>query len=205
MSIEVWISFIAAALILCFSPGPTAFLVMGQALAHGKKSVLPLVAGTLSGDVVAMSFSFIGMGAVLATSATLFLILKWVGALYLIFLGIKAFRTKVEIHLEPKKNDIQNGAVYLNALFVTALNPKGIMFFLAFFPLFIKNDEPILPQMVVLAVSFLVASAVSVSFYALCSGFLRSKVSSVSFQNMFNKVSGGMLIGAGVVTATIQK
>lgn len=205
MSIEVWISFIAAALVLCFSPGPTAFLVMGQALEHGKKSVLPLVAGTLSDDIIAMSFSFIGMGAVLATSATLFLILKWVGALYLIFLGIKAFRTKIELHIEPKQNDIKNGSVYLNALLVTALNPKGIMFFMAFFPMFINNDEPILPQMFVLAVSFLGASATSVSFYALCSGFLRSKVSAVNFQNMFNKVSGGMLISAGVITTTIQR
>ncbi len=204
MSIEVWISFIAASMILCFSPGPTVFLVMGQALEHGKKSVTPLVAGTLSGDVIAMSFSFVGMGALLATSATLFSVLKWAGALYLIYLGIKAFRTKVSVtEVAPKQ--MQKGSVYFNALVVTAFNPKGIIFFMAFFPLFINANTPVLSQMLIMAVTFLGVSTASVSFYATFSGMLRSKVSSVKFQNGFNKVSGGMLIGAGAITATIQK
>ena len=100
---------------------------------------------------------------------------------------------------------MKRNSVYLHALMVTALNPKGIIFFMAFFPLFINASDPALPQMLVLAVSFLAVSTVSVSFYALSSGFLRSKVGSVKFQNGFNKVSGGMLIGAGAITATIQK
>ncbi len=204
MSIEVWISFIAASMILCFSPGPTVFLVIGQALEHGKKSVTPLVAGTLSGDVIAMSFSFVGMGALLATSATLFSVLKWAGALYLIYLGIKAFRTKVSVtEVAPKQ--MQKGSVYFNALVVTAFNPKGIIFFMAFFPLFINANTHLLSQMLIMAVTFLGVSTASVSFYATFSGMLRSKVSSVKFQNGFNKVSGGMLIGAGAITATIQK
>ena len=204
MSIDVWISFIAASMVLCFTPGPTVCLVMGQALEHGKKSVVPLITGTLSGDVIAMSFSFLGMGALLATSATLFNILKWLGAAYLIYLGIKAFRSKVSItENHPKK--IQKGSVYLNALFVTALNPKGIMFFIAFFPLFINPNAPVTPQMLILALSFLVISTLSVSFYATFSGVLRNKVSSVKFQNGFNKVSGCMLVGAGAFTATIKK
>ena len=203
MTIEVWISFIAASMILCFSPGPTVFLVMGQALEHGKKSVAPLVAGTLSGDVIAMSFSFIGMGALLATSAVLFNFLKWAGALYLIYLGIKAFRTKANVS-EATVKQMKKGSVYFNALLVTALNPKGIIFFIAFFPLFINPDTLVFPQMLIMAVSFLAVSIVSVSTYATFSGILRSKVSSVKFQNGFNKVSGGMLVGAGAITATIQ-
>ncbi|PVZ69623.1 LysE family translocator [Pelagibaculum spongiae] len=203
MSIEVWISFIAASMVLCFSPGPTVFLVMGKALEHGKKSVTPLVAGTLSGDVIAMSFSFVGMGALLATSATLFNILKWAGALYLLYLGIKAFCTKATAaHIELKQ--MEKSSVYFNSLLVTALNPKGIIFFMAFFPLFINANSPVLSQMIIMAVSFLVVSTLSVTFYATFSGILRNKVSSVKFQNGFNKVSGGMLVGAGAITATIQ-
>lgn len=203
MSIEVWISFIAASMVLCFSPGPTVFMVMGKALEHGKKSVTPLVAGTLSGDVIAMSFSFVGMGALLATSATLFNILKWAGVLYLLYLGIKAFRTKASAaSIESKQ--MEKGSVYFNALLVTALNPKGIIFFMAFFPLFINANAPVLSQMIIMALSFLVVSTLSVTFYATFSGILRNKVSSVKFQNGFNKVSGGMLVGAGAITATIQ-
>lgn len=191
-------------MILCFSPGPTVFLVMGQALEHGKKSVVPLVAGTLSGDVIGMGFSFLGMGALLATSAILFNILKWVGALYLIYLGIKVFRAKAYIE-ETSVKKMQKRSVYFNALFVTALNPKGIIFFIAFFPLFINANEAILQQMFIMALSFLAVSIISVSSYAIFSGVLRNKVRSVKCQNGFNKVSGGMLVSAGAMTATIQK
>lgn len=190
-------------MILCFSPGPTVFLVMGQALEHGKKSVVPLVAGALSGDVIAMSFSFLGMGALIATSATLFNLLKWAGALYLTYLGIKSFLTKARAN-ETSQKQINKGSVYFNALLVTALNPKGIMFFMAFFPLFINSNKPVLPQMLILAVSFLAVSTVSVSFYASFSGLLRNKVNSVKFRNSFNKISGCMLIGAGIITARIE-
>ena len=203
MSIEVWVSFIAAAMVLCFSPGPTVFLVMGQALAHGKKSVTPLVAGTLSGDLVAMTCSFFGMGAILATSATLFNLFKWAGALYLFYLGIKAFRTKVSTS-NIEHTAMEKGAVYRHAFLVTALNPKGVIFFLAFFPLFIDVSLPALPQMLIMGVSFLFVSTLSVTSYALFSGVLRNKVSSVRFQNGFNKVSGGLLVGAGAITATLQ-
>ncbi|NRA54800.1 MAG: LysE family translocator [Gammaproteobacteria bacterium] len=201
MTIELWVSFIGASMILCFSPGPTVFLVMGQALAHGKRSVVPLVAGALAGDLIAMGFSFIGIGVLLATSAALFTLLKWVGALYLIYLGLKAWRSKATIN-PPRR--LKRSSVFFNALIVTALNPKGIIFFLAFFPLFINANAPLLPQMAILVGSFLAVSTVSVSFYATSSAALRHRVSSINFQNSFNKVSGGMLIGAGAITASIE-
>jgi homoserine/homoserine lactone efflux protein len=205
LSIEIWISFIAASLLLCFTPGPTVFLVMGQALNHGKKSVIPLVAGVLSGDIIAMSLSLAGVGALLATSAVLFNIIKWLGAAYLVYLGIKTWRARTTESNEVAKIPMVKGSVYRESLIVTALNPKGIIFFMAFFPLFIEPNKAALPQMAILALSFLVVSASSASIYALFSGYLRSKVSSVTFQNRFNKISGGMLVGAGTITASIQK
>jgi len=192
-------------MLLCFTPGPTVFLVMGQALSHGKKSVFPLVAGVLTGDLIAMSLSLIGVGALLATSAALFNIIKWLGAVYLIYLGIKSWRTKTTGSEDVTEKPMIKGSVYRDSLIVTALNPKGIIFFMAFFPLFIEPSNDALPQMTVLALSFLAVSAISASFYALFSGYLRSKVSSVKFQNGFNKVSGSMLVGTGAITASIQK
>ena len=90
-------------MILCFSPGPTVFLVMAQALTHGKKSTFPLVLGALSGDLISLSLAFIGMGVLLSASATLFNILKWAGALYLIYLGIKTFRAKAKCQIKETK------------------------------------------------------------------------------------------------------
>ncbi|MBM7073757.1 LysE family translocator [Shewanella sp. 202IG2-18] len=207
MSIEVWLSFIAASMALCFTPGPTVFLVMAQALNHGKKSVLPLICGVLCGDLIAMSLSLFGVGALLSASATLFGIVKWLGAAYLVYLGIKAWCTKVEISsVKPKESQpINSKTVFRDSLMVTALNPKGIVFFMAFLPLFINAESKVLPQMLILSVSFLAVSAASASFYAVFSGVIRNRVRSVKFQNWFNKLSGGMMCGAGVVTATIQK
>lgn len=204
MSIEVWISFVFAAMLLCFSPGPTTFLIMGQSLSHGRKSAVPLITGVLLGDVISMSLSFAGLGALLSTSALLFSTLKWIAAIYLIYIGIKAWRTKItpeSMNKMPK----ENSKLFKEAFLVTALNPKGIIFFIAFFPLFIDTNKSALPQMLIMAFSFLFVSLVSASFYALFSNYLRSKVRSVSFQKAINKVSGSMLIGAGTITATLQK
>jgi len=204
MSIDVWFAFLIASVILCFTPGPTVFIVMAQALNHGKKSVLPLVTGVLCGDIIAMAVSFIGLGALLATSAVLFSAFKWLAALYLIFLGIKAWRSEVNIE-EVKTVSTHQKSIFKEALVVTALNPKGIIFFISFFPLFIDTQLPALPQMAIMATSFLVVSALSASFYANFAGYLRNKVKSEKFQRAFNKISGTMLATAGAVTASINK
>ncbi len=204
MNFEVWISFVLTSMVLCFTPGPTVFLVMGQSLSHGKKSVIPLVSGVLIGDIIAMSVSFVGLGALLTTSAALFSVFKWVAGAYLIYLGLKAWRSNVTT--ENIDSVFTNkGKVFKEALVVTALNPKGIIFFIAFFPLFMDINKPVLSQMLIMAVSFLFVSGFSASFYSIFSGFLRSKVKSVKFQQVFNKASGSMLMGAGAVTATLQK
>ncbi|RYV01678.1 lysine transporter LysE [Shewanella sp. OPT22] len=207
MSLEVWFSFVVASMVLCFTPGPTVFLVMGQALNHGKKSVIPLVSGVLCGDLIAISLSLLGVGALLSVSANLFHFIKWLGAGYLIYLGIRAWRTKtIEGNEQDTQSDLMNSKmIFRDSLIVTALNPKGIVFFMAFLPLFINSNVNVLPQMIVLSLSFLFVSAASASFYAIFSGTIRNKVRSQKFQNWFNKFSGGMLCGAGAITATIQK
>ena len=204
MNIEIWISFMLASLILVISPGPTVFLVMGQSLNHGKKSVIPLVTGVLMGDVIAMAVSFAGLGALLATSATLFGIFKWIAAAYLFYLGIKAWSTKPNNESSDKVL-LNKGKMFKEALLVTALNPKGIIFFIAFFPLFMDVQKPALAQMLIMAGSFLLVSAFSASFYSIFSGYLRNKVKSLKFQSIFNKISGTLLMGAGAATMSIQK
>jgi len=87
MSLEVYIGFVLASSLILIIPGPTIILVVSQAIAHGKKSVTPLVAGVVAGDFTAMTMSLLGLGALLAASAELFALLKWIGALYLIYLG----------------------------------------------------------------------------------------------------------------------
>ena len=205
MPIELWITFFVASMILCFTPGPTVLMVMGQGFSHGKQSTLPVVAGVLSGDLIAMGLSLVGVGGLLAVSAELFTLLKWLGAAYLIFLGVKAWRGKHSTPDGAAALSTRGGSAFRAALVITALNPKSILFFMAFFPLFIRPEHALLPQLTVLGLTFLVASTASTWFYAACSGLLRDRINSPGFEQRFGKLSGGLLIGAGLFTASIQK
>lgn len=207
MSIEIWLAFVIASLVLCLTPGPTVFLVVGQALTHGRRSVIPLAVGALAGDIILMSLSFMGLGLLLSISSTMFNLIKFTGAAYLIYLGIKAFRTKSRPDTLGTDMRKKGGsfAIFRDVMIVTALNPKGILFFMAFLPLFITPSEPIIPQMLILAVSFLSVSLLSVSCYAVLSGYLRGYLAKPGIQNGFNKVGGSLLVSAGVITAGMQK
>ena len=147
MSIEVWMAFAIAATILVVIPGPTIILVISQAIAYGRRAVVPLVCGVVLGDFTAMSLSLVGLGAILAASARFFFVLKWIGAIYLIYLGIKHWRS----HSEGGKISFataasSNRALFKSAYVVTALNPKGIVFFVAFLPQFISPSGHAAPQ-----------------------------------------------------------
>jgi threonine/homoserine/homoserine lactone efflux protein len=206
MSFEVWISFVLASMVLVFSPGPTVFLVIGQSLAFGRKSVLPLILGVITGDIIALSFSLLGVGAILSTSAFAFQIMKWAGALYLVYLGIKTWRSQ-ELRSQVEIQSIGKPLkVYRDSLLVTALNPKGLIFFIAFFPLFLSPEASNIPQQLfVLALTFVFASAISVSFYAILGSNVRSYVTFPKIQKVCNRISGGMLFGAGLATSALKQ
>lgn len=204
MSIDTWGSFLMASIILCMIPGPTVLLVMGQALTHGKKAVLPLIAGVSVGNVVAMSFSLAGVGAVISASAEAFTVLKWVGAVYLIYLGFKSWRTKTSDNLELNMTPMLKRSVFRDSLLVTSTNPKGLVFFMAFFPVFIEPSKDVTTQMMLLSATFMFSSIFAVTTYAVFSGQLRSKITSIKGQKLFNRSSGAMLIAAGVLTSAFK-
>ena len=206
MTIETWITFVSVVFIFAIIPGPTVILVMGQAVTHGKTSVIPLVIGVLLGDFVAMTLSFIGLGAILAASATLYTILKWFGVGYLIYLGIKTWREAPKIDTESFKGlNISKFAMFRSSFIVTALNPKDIVFFVAFLPQFVNPVFETTPQFLILMFSFLSVISVTITMFALSAGIIRNKIQSYRARKIFNKVGGSALIGAGLWASTIQR
>lgn len=206
MSFEILSTFIAVVLVFCLIPGPTVILVIGQALRHGKTSVIPLVTGVLAGDFVAMSLSLLGLGVILAASASLFFALKFLGVLYLIYLGIKTFRENPSIvDIEIKENKSLKKNMFKSAFLVTALNPKGIMFFVAFLPQFVNSQEAVLPQLLILMFTFLFIAALNISFYTIFAGKISHKIKNYKARKRLNTISGSFLILAGLITATIQR
>lgn len=206
MTLEIWVTFVSVVFIFAIIPGPTVILVLGQTISHGKKSVMPLVSGVLLGDFVAMTLSLIGLGAVLATSATLFLILKWFGVGYLIYLGIKTWREVPEHGLSPiSVPDISKVNLFKSSFLVTALNPKDIVFFVAFLPQFVNPNVAAMPQLLILMVTFLGVVSITITSFALFAGVVRYRIQNFQARKRLNKLGGGALFGAAAFTSTMQQ
>ncbi|MEJ2658832.1 MAG: LysE family translocator [Desulfobacterales bacterium] len=206
MDVKVWMAFVLAAGIVLVVPGPTILLVISQTISHGRKAVIPLVAGVTLGDFTAMTLSLLGLGGILATSAALFSVLKWFGAVYLIYLGIKLWRSN------PEKNDIHltfkgssNRSLFKSAFLVTASNPKSIAFFVAFLPQFIGGRTEKFPQFLILGATFLFLASLNATLYAIFAGQLRYKLQHSKVRHWLNRSGGSVLIGAGLVTATLKR
>lgn len=198
MDPTTWLAFCAAALIMLLIPGPTILLVIGQSLGGGQRGALPLVAGVALGDLTAMTLSLAGLGAVLATSATLFTALKWLGAAYLVWLGLRMWRAPVTAEAAPP---LPAGRMLRDAYVVTALNPKGIVFFVAFVPQFIDPARPFLMQAAVLIATFVTLAALNALAYALLASRLSGAVRRPGLRRLLNRAGGTVLIGAGVAVA----
>ncbi len=208
MSLEAWLAFAAASAIMLAIPGPTILLVVSYALGHGRKTALATVSGVALGDFTAMTASLFGLGALLAASATLFTVLKWIGGAYLIYLGIKLWRTPI-ITAPVADNDNlpeeKSLKIFLHAYVVTALNPKSIVFFVAFVPQFLNPANPFLEQMLIMELTFLVLATINASSYALLANAARGLIRKASVQRAVNRTGGTLLIAAGAVTAGYRR
>jgi threonine/homoserine/homoserine lactone efflux protein len=205
MGMELYIAFVFAAIVILVIPGPTIILVISQAVAHGRKSVLPLAAGVVCGDFTAMTLSLCGLGAILAASAAVFNLLKWVGAIYLVYLGIRLWRS------EPGQDAVARTTektstlcLFKSSYIVTALNPKGIAFFVAFMPQFISPQKPALAQFLLLGATFLLLAVTNAALYAIFAGHLSDTLRKSHVHKWFNRCGGSALIGAGIITAGMR-
>src|SRR5215831_12388763 len=125
MSIEVWATFVAASTVLLIIPGPTVLLVVSYALGQGWRAALPIAVGVALGDFTAMTLSMVGVGALLAASAGLFTALRWFGAAYLIWLGIKLWGAGGTLNAQPRTDPASAARMLGHAWLITALNPKS--------------------------------------------------------------------------------
>ena len=208
MSLELWLAFAVASSVLLAVPGPTVMLVVSYALGRGGRSAWATVPGVTLGDFTAMTVSLLGAGAVLAASATLFTALKLFGAAYLVWLGIKLWRTEPTpdaIGTAIPGNGNGNRTMFWNAYVVTALNPKSVVFFTAFVPQFVVADQPLLPQFAILEATFLILATIGAAVWAVLAGQMRARFQRPATLRLVNRIGGSFLIGAGVLTAVARR
>jgi threonine/homoserine/homoserine lactone efflux protein len=191
-------AFITAAVLLLVMPGPTDTLVVSYVLTRGRRSALFSVPGVCLGYIVSLTLTLLGLGALLMTSAELFNALKIAGAVYLIYLGIKTWRAPVPETLNDDGRLARDkGRMFAQAFVVTALNPAGIMFYVAFFPQFIDVNRPLLPQMVALGACFVVLGTLNSALYATLAAQVRRFINSYRARKAINRATGGVLIAMG--------
>lgn len=199
MSIEIWFAFAVASTALLIIPGPTILTVVSYSIAQGRRANIPLVAAVALGDSTALVFSLLGLGAVLATSAFWFTVIKWLGGLYLLYMGIKLLRAGISS--TRVATPVVSGSrwkLFANTYLVTALNPKGIIFFVAFLPQFITPNADAGQQLWILAITFVVLATLNATFYAVFAASARKMLTSPLAQRRFNFIGGSLLSSAGV-------
>lgn len=199
MSIELWLAFVGASVVLLVLPGPTILTVISYSVAHGRRANGALVAAVALGDSTALVLSLVGLGALLATSAFWFTVVKWAGGLYLLYLGIKLLRAGASPVL-PMAAEAAGSRwkLFANTYLVTALNPKGIVFFVAFLPQFINPHAGVAAQLWLLASTFVVLAVLNATLYAMFAASARRLLASATAQRRFNAAGGTLLSAAGV-------
>jgi threonine/homoserine/homoserine lactone efflux protein len=190
---------VAAAAVLLIIPGPTILTVISYSIAQGRRANVPLVVAVALGDSTVLFASLVGLGTVLQASALWFTVIKVAGGLYLLYLGIRLLHaggTSVQL-LTPASTQSRY-KLFANTYLVTALNPKGIVFFVAFLPQFISSNVAVVPQLWVLAVTFVVMAAINSCLYAMFAASARRVLASPQAQRRFNVAGGSLLSIAGV-------
>ncbi|NOX72891.1 MAG: LysE family translocator [Alphaproteobacteria bacterium] len=207
MTLELWLTFIAASTLLLLIPGPTILLVLSYALSQGRRVAVASALGVAAGDLVAMTASLVGLGALVLASATLFSVLKWIGAIYLIYIGVQMLRSNPDHGLEADTNTDRIAApkIFGHAMTVTALNPKSIAFFIAFVPQFLRPETPLAPQFAILIATFVTLAALNALAYALLADQMRARIAKPATLRNLNRGGGLALIGMGVLTATLRR
>jgi threonine/homoserine/homoserine lactone efflux protein len=207
MPLDTWLTFAAASFVLLIIPGPTILLVLSYALSQGKRVAIASASGVALGDFTAMSASLAGLGALIMASATAFTVLKWIGAVYLVWMGVKLLRSARAqgLALPDAPGSLSAMQVFRDAAIVTALNPKPIAFFLAFVPQFIDQSAPLAPQFAILVATFVSLGALNALAYALLADRLRGLLTGPGATLWLTRAGGGTLIAMGLMTATLKR
>jgi threonine/homoserine/homoserine lactone efflux protein len=205
MDLHTWLAFVAASAVLLVIPGPTILLVVSYALGRGWRTAAPVAAGVALGDLTAMTLSMLGLGVLLASSAALFTALKWIGAAYLVWLGIKLWRAGGVLETEARSDATPRLKMLGHAWLVTTLNPKSLIFFVAFVPQFIDPAKPFWPQAAILEATFVILAFANAFAYAVLGARARRLASSPRAIRLVNRAGGTALIGAGAAAALTAK
>lgn len=203
MHFENWLAFCSIAFIAAAIPGPAILLISTHSLQFGTPRALITVAGNITGLFIMSAFAILGLSALVLVSSTAFTIIKVIGALYLLYMGIKIWRTGVQLKAEESKcqTKLSTWSHYSQGLLISLTNPKAIIFTSALFPQFINTSEPLLLQFLILVITLMLCSFLCLLSYSLLSQKLKTGSKQFVSRSTLGKLFGSAFIGAGGVLA----
>jgi homoserine/homoserine lactone efflux protein len=209
VSLEVWALFVVTESILCLTPGPAVLLVVAQALGRGAAASVWATLGILTGNVLYFALSATGLGALLLASYELFALVRWLGAAYLIWLGVRTLlgRSAARSAARSTAPTVAMGRrrTFVNGFVLQAANPKALLFFVALLPQFIEPGGRVAGQVLVLAVTSVAIELVILLAYGAAAGRLRALTASPRVARLADGLAGTMLVTAGVGLAAVRR
>lgn len=203
IDLPLYLGFIAASALLILIPGPNVSLIVANAIAHGTRYGLLTVAGTTAAIVVQLALTVYGMTAALEALAAWFEVIRWAGVAYLVFLGIRAWRAPPVTLSGTAPQPRSLRAIVLRGFLISLTNPKTLLFYGAFLPQFVAPGRPVGPQLALLSLTFLVIAGGLDSAWALAAGRARRVLG--MRPRLRNRLTGGLLVGAGVGLALAHR
>ena len=201
MSLESWIAFCITETVLCFTPGPAVLLVVSFALRRGVRPSLGAASGIIAANTVYFALSAAGVAAVLLASRELFVAVKWTGASYLVWLGLRLILSSSDT-TPHVSSDLMRRA-FLRGFLVQGANPKAIAFFVALLPQFLDTGRPLAPQLVMLAASSVVIEFIALFSYAKAASGA-GRMAGPRVVRWLERAGGALLIGAGARLAAVR-
>jgi len=196
VSLEVYLAYVLACAVITLIPGPTVTVIIANSLAHGPRAGLLSVAGTQLGLGLMMAILVVGLSSVIAAMGWLFEWLRWAGAAYLVWLGIRLLRSPEAI-AEARSFPAPRGGFVLQGFLVLMANPKALLWFGAFIPQFVDPKGNYVGQIIVLGLTAMAVALVSDGAYAVLTGRAGAFLSKKRVR-LISRLSGGFLIGGGI-------
>ncbi len=219
MSLSTWWIFVTATFLISAAPGPNMLLIMNQSVRFGLRASIYSMAGCMTALMIMFTLSALGLGVILQQSPAVFDALRWLGALYLAYLGYKVWTAPVEsTSTSASTNDVKNDSnldnknagyspfnLYKTGFFTAGSNPKALLFAAAFLPQFIQASLPQAPQLLILLATFSVLEILWYFIYALGGLSMAQQLRKPNVLRWFNRVTGGAFIGFAGLMAVMKR
>ncbi len=203
MPLDLYLGFCAATALLILMPGPMVALIVSNSVNHGLRSGLLTIVGSAAAMTLHLIGVCAGLATLLAAMGETFFWLKWAGALYLLYLGVRAILAKPHAVDAPAGAGKSVNRTLIEAFFVALTNPKSLLFYAAFFPLFIASDRPVLPQLLIMSATFITIASALDTGWALAAARVRPFLARAG--RWTNRATGGILILAAAGLASLRK